>query len=173
MRNSITTQSPTAKLFTSIIESQRGRYTHDEIAAAAGFATSNAIPQIKAGRTRLPIRRIVPICSFLGIDPKELLSQAIVEYHPECVEAFRLFNDTTLSDDEAKLLAIYWRARERFLKGAKQQARSTYTGEAMAKGDIVTQRALRDVTALDAALTSDATKLHMVSSSIAAALTLR
>lgn len=60
-----------------------GRLTQTEIARAAGFNSTNMLSMIKAGRTRLPLKRVRPLCAVLGIRPEELLLLVAAEESPD------------------------------------------------------------------------------------------
>ncbi len=74
--------SPTAKAINQMIK-RHPEYTQREIALGAGFKSRSAnviLSHIKAGRSKIPLKHIKPLCEFLGENPKQLMAIAISEY---------------------------------------------------------------------------------------------
>ena len=78
-----------------------------DIAAAIGYSNPNVITMFKQGRTKLPIPKVGPIATILGIDPVHLLRMVMNEYMPDTYAAIeKLIGKSLVTEGESKALQI-------------------------------------------------------------------
>lgn len=110
--------SPTARYVGLMLE-RHPEHLQSDIAHAAGFtgAAQNVImTQIKAGRTRLPLSAVGPMCKFLKEDPRPLLSIMAREYFGDLFNVYIDQGMIPLSIYESELTMSEIEAQEQELK---------------------------------------------------------
>lgn len=79
-----------------------------EISREAGFQSPNVITMIKQGKTKLPLARIPPLATALGINPGDLLALSMKEYMPDVLATIEdCLNHLILTPDEQQLVLSY------------------------------------------------------------------
>ena len=73
----------TAEYIVSALDAYRGGLNQTEIARAAGFNSPNLLSMVKAGKAKMPLRRVRGLCRVLGIDPEELILLVLGEEHSD------------------------------------------------------------------------------------------
>lgn len=108
--------SPTVQYINKLL-ARHSEYSQDEIAQNSGFTSSrgNILTQIKSGRSKMPMSKIVPMCTFLGEDPREFFFTAMKEYFPEIFAALNDVVGLCVTEDEHELLVRY-RERKKAMK---------------------------------------------------------
>lgn len=79
--NTIVFDSKVAEAITNLLNNSRK--SQFEITSEIGLGRSNIMTMFKQGRTKLPIRLVVPLAKACNSDPKELMLTVLSEYHPE------------------------------------------------------------------------------------------
>jgi HAMP domain-containing protein len=103
--------SALAGYLTKRISELRHIKTQREIALAAGFARANIISMFKAGETKVPLDRIVPLARALDADPAHLLRLAMIDQLPELAKVIDdVFGRQMASQNEVDILLSKWRA---------------------------------------------------------------
>ena len=121
----IQTASPTALLLTVMLE-RHSDVTNTEIAEALKIKSSgNIITLFKKGRTKMPIKHVVPLCKFLEEDPTEMLESLLAENYSDVVEAMSHLKGKAFKSDEVFVIK-YWRM-------AKELAKERLTGVRLAE----------------------------------------
>jgi transcriptional regulator with XRE-family HTH domain len=83
-----------------------------DIARAAGYNKPNIITMFKQGRTKVPLAKVGPLATAIGIDPGYLFQLVLQEYAPETWEAIEaVLLPTLLAKHELDLLAAHRKAR--------------------------------------------------------------
>ena len=78
-----------------------------EIAEEAGFEKPNVITMLKQGTMKIPLNRVGPLATALGINPRHLLRRVLEEYAPETWHAFeQSLGHLILSHDEEQLVLV-------------------------------------------------------------------
>lgn len=79
--------------------------TQLEISEEAGFEKPNIITMLKQGKTKIPLTRVGPLATALGINPRHLMRRVLEEYAPETWHAFeQSLGHLVLSYDEEQLV---------------------------------------------------------------------
>ena len=79
-----------------------------DIAREAGFNKPNIITMIKQGRTKLPISKVGPMATSLGIDPLHLYKLAMEEYEPETWKAVQelILKQPFVTQNEMEIIEV-------------------------------------------------------------------
>lgn len=136
-------KSPTANLLAEYLDSSNN-FSQLEVAQFTGMGdTGNIITQIRKGRTKLPIKYIVPICKLLHRDPTELLETAIKEYHPDILSAISNIKGEVIDQDEQQLIELYRASKEKVKEAKVQEVEEAYKQECIQAGEPIKERVLR------------------------------
>lgn len=57
--------------------------TQQQISDEMNLQNSNVLTMFKKGRTKLPIKQVVPLCKALGVEPRKLMNLVLEENHPD------------------------------------------------------------------------------------------
>lgn len=92
-----------------------------DIAQEIGLPKSNIITMFKQGRTKVPIKLVVPLSKACGQDPAILMRIVLEEYAPDILLALQDSFKMVVNDEDIGLLAPLHRAKaqvERKKQGA-------------------------------------------------------
>lgn len=107
----ITTNSPTAIYLTELLNSHPEIQQRD-IAHQLGIGSStNIMTLFKKGKTKFPIKYVVPLCDLLGEDPTEFINTALNEYSPEILPIIERLKGEIVDPEEKKLVNLFRRAK--------------------------------------------------------------
>lgn len=82
-----------------------------DIAAALGYDKPNVITMIKQGRTKLPINKVGPMATALGVDPVHLLRLVMAEYWPGTWKDIQdLVGKSLVTENELAIIEIIRKA---------------------------------------------------------------
>jgi len=102
--------------------------TQFDIAAELGLTrTSNIITMFKQGRTKLPIRLVVPLAKACGEDPEKLMRIVLEEYAPDILEAMSVSFKAAVDESESQMLASIRHAKEVKEKKKREAAKRKAT----------------------------------------------
>ena len=108
----ITTNSPTAIYLAELLNNHPEIQQRD-IAEELGIGSStNIMTLFKKGKTKFPIKYIVPLCDLLGEDPTEFINTALNEYSPEILPIIERLKGEIVDPEEKKLISLFRRTKE-------------------------------------------------------------
>ena len=79
-----------------------------EISIEIGYANPNIMTMFKTGATKIPLTKVGPLATALGVDPAFMLRLVINEYMPETWEAIEgiLGKDNLMTDQDRSVAAV-------------------------------------------------------------------
>lgn len=81
--------------------------SQSEISQEAGFDNPNIITMFKQGKTKIPLNRVGPLATALGINPRHLLRRVLEEYMPDTWHAVeQSLGHLILSFEEEQLVLM-------------------------------------------------------------------
>lgn len=101
--------------------------SQQEIAQEIGLTKSNIMTMFKQGRTKLPLKFVVPLSKACGQDPAILMNIALEEYAPEILEAMGDSFKTPTTEYERIVLSTLRRAKKNKEKVKRDKARAKAT----------------------------------------------
>lgn len=147
--------SKTARMFGKILD-RHPEFTQHEIKLAMGMApNSNMLSQIRKGRSKMPLNRIVEFCKLLNEDPVPLVKCALEEYHGEALKAFQLISGTVVDEDEREFLSLYREVKEEATKEAIEEERQKYIDQCYAERKPTRDYRMREIATIRMKLTED------------------
>lgn len=82
-----------------------------EIAEALGYDNPNVITMFKQGKTKVPLNKVGPLATVLGVDPVHLLRLVMTEYCPDTWQAIQhLIGRSLISTNEMALIEVVRKA---------------------------------------------------------------
>ena len=82
--------------------------TQHQIASECGYDKPNIMTMFKQGKTRVPLNKVGPLATALGVDPALLLRLTLAEYAPETWEAIdRIAGRSLISENEMDLVRAF------------------------------------------------------------------
>lgn len=82
-----------------------------DIAEALGYDNPNVITMFKQGKTRVPLNKVGPLATVLGVDPVHLLRLVMTEYCPDTWQAIQhLIGRSLITTNEMALIEVVRKA---------------------------------------------------------------
>lgn len=82
-----------------------------QIAEALGYDNPNVITMFKQGKTKVPLNKVGPLATVLGVDPVHLLRLVMTEYCPDTWQAIQhLIGRSLISTNEMALIEVVRKA---------------------------------------------------------------
>ena len=100
-------QSETVAQFLTKAIKTSGR-TQSEICADIGYSKPNIITMFKQGKTKVPLDKIGPLASALGVDGRAFFRMVLGEYMPETLRSLEPYMSIEgMTSQEALLVETY------------------------------------------------------------------
>ncbi len=100
-------QSETVAQFLTKAIATSGK-TQSEICADIGYSKPNIITMFKQGKTKVPLDKIGPLASALGVDGREFFRMVLGEYMPETLRSLEPYMTIEgMTHQETFLLETY------------------------------------------------------------------
>lgn len=135
--------SPTAIYLTELLN-RHPEIQQKDISSDLGIGSSTNIMTIfKNGKSKFPIKHIIPLCNILQEDPKEFINIAISEYFPEMLTIIEELKGEVIDSSEKELIRLFRKAKSYRTDEVRTLAVQTLIKEVTDEGRVPSETEMR------------------------------